>query len=38
LEVRPGPLLGEHNDYVFQQLLGLTEDAVNLGYVDGYIV
>ena len=38
LEVRPGPLLGEHNDYVFQQLLGLTEDDVNLGYVDGYIV
>jgi benzylsuccinate CoA-transferase BbsF subunit len=38
LEVRPGPLLGEHNDYVFQQLLGLTEDDVNLGYVEGFIV
>ena len=38
LEVRPGPLLGEHNDYVFQQLLGLNEDEVNHGYVEGIIV
>ncbi|HIM38087.1 MAG TPA: hypothetical protein EYM38_08745 [Dehalococcoidia bacterium] len=38
LEVRPGPLLGEHNDYVFQELLGLSEEDVNLGYVEGFIV
>lgn len=37
LEVRPGPLLGEHNDYILQQLLGLTEAEINDGYVEGYI-
>lgn len=37
LDVRPGPLLGEHNDYVFGQMLGLSDDAINEGYVEGYI-
>ena len=37
IEVRPAPLLGEHNDYVFRDLLGLTDDAISEGYADGYI-
>jgi len=28
LEVRPAPLLGEHNDYVFRDLLGLADDEM----------
>lgn len=34
---RRAPLLGEHNDYVFQQVLGLTEDEVNEYMVEGAI-
>lgn len=26
---RPAPLLGEHNDYVFRELLGLSEEEIN---------
>ena len=37
LEVRPGPLLGEHNDYIFQELLGVSEEELNEGYVEGSI-
>jgi crotonobetainyl-CoA:carnitine CoA-transferase CaiB-like acyl-CoA transferase len=34
---RCAPLLGEHNDYVFQELLGMREDEVNDLFVDGII-
>ena len=37
LEVRPGPLLGEHNDYILRELLGVTEEEINDGYVENYI-
>lgn len=37
LDVRPAPLLGEHNDYVFRDLLGLTDDEIGAGYSEGYI-
>jgi benzylsuccinate CoA-transferase BbsF subunit len=30
---RRAPLLGEHNDYVFQDLIGMTEDEVNMHLV-----
>ncbi|MBI2872052.1 MAG: CoA transferase [Chloroflexi bacterium] len=31
------PLLGEHNDYVYQQLLGMSEEEVNQCLVDGVL-
>jgi benzylsuccinate CoA-transferase BbsF subunit len=37
LEVRPAPLLGEHNDYVFRDLLGLNDDEISEGYAEGFI-
>ena len=37
LEVRPAPLLGEHNDYVFRDLLGLTDEEISDGYAEGFI-
>jgi benzylsuccinate CoA-transferase BbsF subunit len=37
IELRPAPLLGEHNDYVFHDLLGLGEDEISAGYAAGYI-
>jgi benzylsuccinate CoA-transferase BbsF subunit len=37
LEVRPAPMLGEHNEYVFRELLGLTEDEISEGYAEGFI-
>lgn len=30
-----GPSMGEHNEYVFGQVLGLSEDEINEGYVEG---
>ena len=36
-EIRPAPLLGEHNDYVLKTLLNLSEDEINEGYVEGFI-
>jgi hypothetical protein len=27
--------MGEHNEYVFGQVLGLSEDEINEGYVEG---
>ena len=35
--MRIGPLLGEHNDYIFQELLGVSEEELNKGYVEGSI-
>jgi hypothetical protein len=29
--------LGEHNEYVFAKLLGMTEEEINQGYADGSI-
>jgi len=37
IELRPAPLLGEHNDYVFKQLLGLSDEEIGEGYTAGYI-
>lgn len=37
IEVRPAPLLGEHNDQVFKDLLGLTDAGLIEGYTEGYI-
>lgn len=34
---RRSPLFGEHNDFVFQEMLGMTEEAVNEGMVRGAI-
>ena len=37
VEPRCAPLLGEHNDYVFRQLLGLSEDEVARLHRDGVV-
>jgi benzylsuccinate CoA-transferase BbsF subunit len=37
LEVTPPPLLGGDNDYVFRDLLGLSEDEISNGYAEGFI-
>ena len=37
LDVRPAPLLGEHNDYIFRDLLSVEDEEIDLGYVEGYI-
>ena len=37
LDVRPAPMLGEHNEYVFRDLLGLSEDEISEGYAEGFI-
>ncbi len=37
LDVRPAPLLGEHNEYFFRELLDLTDDEIAGGYVEGFI-
>ena len=34
---RPAPLLGEHTDYVLQDLLGIPEQQVNQYILDGVI-
>ena len=36
-ELRRAPLLGEHNEYVFKQLLGLSDDAYVQALVDEVI-
>ena len=36
-EIKPAPLLGEHNDYVLKSVLNLSEDEINEGYVEGFI-
>jgi benzylsuccinate CoA-transferase BbsF subunit len=37
LEVTAAPLLGEHNDEVFRDLLGLSDDDISEGYAEGFI-
>lgn len=37
IELRPAPRLGEHNDYVLQELLGLSDAEISEGYTGGYI-
>lgn len=32
---RPGPTLGQDNEYVFKEILGMSEEEINQGYVDG---
>jgi len=32
---RPAPLMGEHNEYVCQEILGMTEEEINQCFVDG---
>lgn len=34
---RRAPLLGEHNDYVFQDVMGMSEDEVNMYLVEGVL-
>ena len=34
-DARRAPLLGEHNDYVFQEVVGMDEDEVNSYLVEG---
>jgi benzylsuccinate CoA-transferase BbsF subunit len=34
---RTGPALGEHNEYVFKQLLGMTDDEIANALIDGGI-
>jgi benzylsuccinate CoA-transferase BbsF subunit len=35
--VRPTPCLGEHNEYVFKELLGMTDDEIAEHIIDGSI-
>ena len=37
LDIHPAPLLGEHNDYIFRDLLDLSDDDIDRGYVEGYL-
>jgi benzylsuccinate CoA-transferase BbsF subunit len=32
---RPGPTLGQDNEYVYKEILGMSEEEINQGYVDG---
>jgi benzylsuccinate CoA-transferase BbsF subunit len=32
---RPGPTLGQDNEYVFKEILGMSEEEINLCYVEG---
>jgi crotonobetainyl-CoA:carnitine CoA-transferase CaiB-like acyl-CoA transferase len=34
---RTGPALGEHNEYVFKELLGMTDDEIADALIDGSI-
>lgn len=35
--VRPSPCLGEHNEYIFKELLGMTDDEIAEHIIDGSI-
>jgi benzylsuccinate CoA-transferase BbsF subunit len=32
---RPAPTLGQDNEYVFKEMMGMSEEEINQGYVDG---
>jgi len=32
---RPGPVMGQDNEYVYKEILGMTEEEINKCYVDG---
>lgn len=32
---KPGPLLGQDNEHVFREIIGLSEEEINMGYVEG---
>jgi benzylsuccinate CoA-transferase BbsF subunit len=34
---RPGPAIGQDNEYVFKEILGMSEEEINQGYVDGVL-
>ena len=34
---RPSPCLGEHNEYVFKELLGMTDEEIAQHIIDGTI-
>jgi crotonobetainyl-CoA:carnitine CoA-transferase CaiB-like acyl-CoA transferase len=34
---KPSPLIGEHNEYVFKELLGMTDDEIAEHIIDGSI-
>jgi len=36
-EIRRAPLLGEHNEYVYREILGFSEDKVNQLITDGVL-
>ena len=36
-EIRRAPLMGEHNDYVYREILGLSEEEVNRLITDGVL-
>ena len=35
--IKPSPCLGEHNQYVYKELLGLTDDEIAQHIIDGSI-
>ena len=37
LVTRPSPCLGQHNEYVYKELLGLTDDEIAEGLITGAI-
>jgi benzylsuccinate CoA-transferase BbsF subunit len=36
-QVRPSPCVGEHNEYVFKELLGMSDDEIAEHIIDGSI-
>jgi crotonobetainyl-CoA:carnitine CoA-transferase CaiB-like acyl-CoA transferase len=36
-EIRPAPLMGEHNEHVFKQILGMSDDDIADLIADGVV-